>query len=147
MHLTRSVRHFVACYRFWYRTAAVVPRVPNFRVQRAISARDIRSLDDRPAGRTSEIDSIGSGRESPTRPDLPMSAIDRFREVVDQYGRGMATDLAFAVVWVTLVEALFTLVQGPQWAYYLFMVAGIVAYFGFFASFDGRTSGGNGDGS
>lgn len=109
-------------------------------------ARDIESLDDRPAGRTFGIDSIGSGRESPTRPDLSMSAIDRVREVVDRHGRGMATDLAFAVIWVTLVEVLFALVQGPQWAYYLFMVAGIVAYFGFFASVDARTSEGNGDG-
>ncbi len=75
-----------------------------------------------------------------------MSAIDRFRNAVEQHGRGMATDLAFAVVWVTLVEVFFAFVDGPQWAYYLFMVAGIVAYFGFFASLDARTEK-NGDGS
>lgn len=43
---------------------------------------------------------------------------------------GILTDLAFAVVWVTLVEALFTVVDGPTWAYYMFMLAGIVTYFG-----------------
>lgn len=63
-----------------------------------------------------------------------MSAIERLRETLSQHGRGLATDLAFAVVWVTLVEAFFTLVEGPQWAYYLFMLAGVIAYFGFFAS-------------
>jgi hypothetical protein len=63
-----------------------------------------------------------------------VSAIERLRETLSQHGRGLATDLAFAVVWVTLVEAFFTLVEGPQWAYYLFMLAGVIAYFGFFAS-------------
>lgn len=43
---------------------------------------------------------------------------------------GVLTDLAFAVVWVTLIEALFTVVDGPTWAYYMFMLAGIAAYFG-----------------
>lgn len=48
---------------------------------------------------------------------------------------GMLTDLAFAVVWVTMVETIFTLLDGPTWAYYLFMVAGIAAYFGLIWSF------------
>ena len=65
-----------------------------------------------------------------------MSTIERLRNVVDQHGRGMATDLAFALVWVTIVEAFFAFVQGPQWAYYMFMLGGIVAYFGFFATFE-----------
>lgn len=73
-----------------------------------------------------------------------MSAIERLREVVDRHGRGLAMDLAFAVVWVTLVEVIFTVLQGPRWAYYMFMLAGIVAYFGFFASLKART-GENGD--
>jgi len=68
-----------------------------------------------------------------------VSAIDRLRETLSQHGRGLATDLAFAVVWVTLVEAFFTLVEGPQWAYYLFMLAGVIAYFGFFASVEQAT--------
>jgi hypothetical protein len=48
----------------------------------------------------------------------------------------MVTDLLFALVWVTLVEVFFTVVEGPQWAYYLFMLAGVAAYFGFFWSLD-----------
>lgn len=47
---------------------------------------------------------------------------------------GMLTDLAFAVVWVTMVEVLFRVVDGPTWAYYLFMLSGIVAYYGLIAS-------------
>lgn len=48
----------------------------------------------------------------------------------------MLTDLAFAVVWVTLISVFFDLVDGPQWAYYMFMLAGIVAYYGFMGSVD-----------
>ena len=65
-----------------------------------------------------------------------MSAGDRLSEYVRRNRWGLLTDLAFAVVWVTLVEVVFALLDGPQWAYYLFMLAGIVAYFGFFASAD-----------
>lgn len=63
-----------------------------------------------------------------------MSAIDRLQTALSEHGRGLATDLVFAIVWVTFVEALFALVEGPQWAYYMFMLAGVIAYFGFFAS-------------
>lgn len=48
--------------------------------------------------------------------------------------RGMLGDLVFALVWVTLVNAFFQLVDGPNWAYYMMMVAGVVAYFGFIFS-------------
>lgn len=48
----------------------------------------------------------------------------------------MVSDLLFALVWVTIVEVFFTFVDGPQWAYYTFMLAGVVAYFGFFWSLD-----------
>ncbi len=47
---------------------------------------------------------------------------------------GILTDLAFAVVWVTLVEVLFQFVDGPTWAYYLCMVSGIVAYYALITS-------------
>ena len=43
---------------------------------------------------------------------------------------GMFVDLVFAIAWVTMVELLFRVVDGPTWAYYLLMVSGIVAYFG-----------------
>ena len=61
-----------------------------------------------------------------------MTSADRLRE----HGPGMLTDLAFAVVWVTVVSLLFEAVDGPRWAYYLFMFAGVVAYFGFFWSLE-----------
>jgi hypothetical protein len=37
---------------------------------------------------------------------------------------------------VTLVNALFRVVDGPTWAYYLLMAAGVVAYYGFFLSLE-----------
>lgn len=62
-----------------------------------------------------------------------MNGIDRLREFVATNGTGMAFDLLFAVCWVGLVGILFEFVfrGGPQWAYYLMMLAGIPAYFGF----------------
>ena len=37
---------------------------------------------------------------------------------------------------MTLVNALFRVVDGPTWAHYLFMAAGVVAYYGFFLSLE-----------
>lgn len=65
-----------------------------------------------------------------------MTIIDRVRDYVREHRSGMLVDLVFAVVWVTIVSLIFDVVAGPQWAYYLFMFAGVVAYFGFFASLD-----------
>jgi hypothetical protein len=48
----------------------------------------------------------------------------------------MLTDLVFAIAWVTLVNVIFELLDGPDWAYYMFMLAGIVAYFGMVWSFE-----------
>lgn len=53
---------------------------------------------------------------------------------VREHRSGMVADLVFAVVWVTLVTALFDVLQGPQWAYYVCMFGGIVAHYGFFTS-------------
>ncbi|SFG46035.1 hypothetical protein SAMN04488063_2120 [Halopelagius inordinatus] len=61
-----------------------------------------------------------------------MSLVDTLRE----HGSGMLADLTFAIVWVTGVSLFFEFVDGPQWAYYMFMLAGVVAYFGFFWSLD-----------
>lgn len=55
----------------------------------------------------------------------------RIGEYVRENRHGMLGDLVFAVVWVTAVNAFFRLVDGPTWAYYMFMVAGILAYYGF----------------
>lgn len=59
-----------------------------------------------------------------------MGVIDSVREQKS----GMMADLVFAIAWVVGVNLLFDLTNGPQWAYYLCMFAGVVAYFGFFAS-------------
>lgn len=63
-----------------------------------------------------------------------MSIVQTVREHVREHRGGMVFDLVFAVAWVTVVSLLFDLVNGPQWAYYLCMGAGVVAYFGFVAS-------------
>lgn len=65
-----------------------------------------------------------------------MSIVDSIRDHVREHRSGMVSDLLFALAWVTLVEVFFTVVDGPQWAYYLFMLAGIAAYFGFFWSLE-----------
>ncbi|ELY74470.1 hypothetical protein [Natrinema pallidum] len=67
-----------------------------------------------------------------------MSVIDRVREHIADNGTGMIYDLLFAVVWVALVRFLFdfVFVDAPRWAFYMFMLAGIVAYFGFFFSLE-----------
>ncbi len=53
---------------------------------------------------------------------------------------GVLVDLLFAVVWVTMVDLLFQVIDGPTYAYWMLMLAGIVAYFGFFASLEVATS-------
>ena len=65
------------------------------------------------------------------------SLVDTLRE----HGSGMMADLAFAVAWVMGVSLFFDFVNGPQWAYYLFMLAGVAAYFGFFWSLDAAREG------
>jgi hypothetical protein len=67
-----------------------------------------------------------------------MSLADRLREQIAENRTGMVYDFAFAVVWVGLVSFLFDAVfmSAPQWAFYMFMLAGIPAYFGFFWSLE-----------
>ena len=62
--------------------------------------------------------------------------VDRVRSQVAENRTGMLQDLTFAVVWVTLVSLLFDFAfpGAPQWVLYMFMLAGIPAYFGFFFS-------------
>jgi len=64
---------------------------------------------------------------------MTMSLVDRLRDHASENRTGMLHDLMFAVVWVGFVSILFdfVFVSAPTWAYYLFMVAGIPAYFGF----------------
>lgn len=63
-----------------------------------------------------------------------MSLREDVRTHVRENRSGMLADLAFAVVWVTAVTALFDVLHGPQWAYYLCMLGGVVAHYGFFTS-------------
>lgn len=72
-----------------------------------------------------------------------MSLVDRLRDHAREHRGGMVYDLVFAVVWVGIVSMLFdfVFVGAPTWAYYLFMLAGIPAYFGFFASLEAATAG------
>ena len=66
------------------------------------------------------------------------SFADRVRSHVSENRTGMLHDLAFAVVWVTLVSLLydFAFATAPQWVFYMFMLVGIPAYFGFFISLE-----------
>ena len=65
-----------------------------------------------------------------------MSIIDAIRDHVSEHREGMLFDLVFAIAWVTLVSLIFEVVDGPRWAYYLLMFAGVVAYFGFVTSWE-----------
>ena len=67
-----------------------------------------------------------------------MSLDDRLREHVREHKSGMLYDLMFAVVWVGMVALLFdfVFVGAPQWVFYMFMLAGVPAYFGFFWSLE-----------
>lgn len=63
-----------------------------------------------------------------------MTVVREWLETARNERWGILTDLAFAVVWVTLVEVLFQFVDGPTWGYYLCMVSGIVAYYALITS-------------
>ena len=62
------------------------------------------------------------------------NALERLGAYVRENRHGMFTDLVFAVAWVTLVNVIFRLVDGSTRAYYPFMLAGVLAYYGFIAS-------------
>jgi len=58
-------------------------------------------------------------------------------EHVDEHRGGMVVDFVFALAWVTVVTVVFDLLPGgPQWLYYLTLLGGVVAYYGFFWSLD-----------
>jgi len=66
------------------------------------------------------------------------SLAERVRSQVSENRGGMVQDLVFAIAWVTLVSLLydFAFASAPQWVLYLFMLAGIPAYYGFFLSLE-----------
>ncbi|SHL35976.1 MULTISPECIES: hypothetical protein [Haladaptatus] len=65
-----------------------------------------------------------------------MSLTGTVLDHVREHRSGMVVDLAFAVIWVAVVSALFDALPAPTWAYHLSLFAGVVAYFGFFASLE-----------
>jgi hypothetical protein len=65
-----------------------------------------------------------------------MSVVDTIRRHVREHRRGMVVDLLFAVVWVGVVTAVFDVLSGPRSIYYLTLLGGIVAYYGFFWSLE-----------
>ena len=66
------------------------------------------------------------------------SVADRARRIVSENGTGMLQDLLFAFAWVGLASLLydFAFPTAPRWVLYMFMLAGIPAYFGFFVSLE-----------
>lgn len=60
---------------------------------------------------------------------------DTVVETVREHGSGMFFDFVFAVVWVTAMTAVHGALGGPEWAYYVLLLAGVPAYFVFHASF------------
>jgi hypothetical protein len=74
----------------------------------------------------------------PTDDPDEKSLAERVRSHVSENRTGMVQDLAFAIAWVTLVSLLydFAFASAPRWVLYLFMVAGVPAYFGFFVSLE-----------
>ncbi|MXV61048.1 hypothetical protein GS429_03030 [Natronorubrum sp. JWXQ-INN-674] len=69
-----------------------------------------------------------------------MTSVREWIQEVRQDRWGLLVDLVFAIVWVTMVDLLFRVLDGPDWAYYMLMLAGIAAYFVFFASLEMATS-------
>lgn len=78
-----------------------------------------------------------------SRSEQPTSLAGRLRAHARENRSGMLADLAFAVVWVAMISLLFqTLFAGaPTWVFYMFMLSGIPAYFGFFLSLAVATRG------
>jgi len=76
--------------------------------------------------------------EPPDDEPIDPTVADRARTLLGENGTGMLRDLLFAVAWVGLASVLYDLrfATAPQWVLYMFMLAGIPAYFGFFISLE-----------
>lgn len=70
-----------------------------------------------------------------------MSRLEAVGEHVREHRSGMLVDLVFAVAWVTAVSVVFDLLGAPEWAHYLAMAGGVVAYYGFFWSLEAARDG------
>ena len=70
---------------------------------------------------------------------MPMASglLETIGEHLREHRSGMLVDLVFALAWVTVVTLVFDLLPGgPQWLYYLTLLGGVIAYYGFFASLE-----------
>ena len=65
-----------------------------------------------------------------------MSVVDVVRAHVREHRTGMVVDLVFALTWVTVVTVLFDALSAPRSIYYLTLLGGVVAYYGFFWSLE-----------
>lgn len=67
-----------------------------------------------------------------------MSLGDRLQNHLRDNRQGMVHDALFALGWVGFISILFdfVFVSAPTWAYYLFLLSGVPAYFGFFWSLE-----------
>jgi hypothetical protein len=70
--------------------------------------------------------------------------LETIGEHLREHRSGMLVDLVFALAWVTVVTLVFDLLPGgPQWLYYLTLLGGVIAYYGFFASLEAVRESGN----
>ncbi|MFC7019264.1 MULTISPECIES: hypothetical protein [Haloarcula] len=62
-----------------------------------------------------------------------MSRLEAIGRHIREHRSGMVVDMVFAIAWVTVVTVVLdVLMSAPQWLYYLTLLGGIVAYYGFF---------------
>ncbi|MFC7026532.1 hypothetical protein ACFQJ5_01315 [Halomicroarcula sp. GCM10025324] len=73
-----------------------------------------------------------------------MSRLEAIGRHIQEHRSGMVVDMVFAIAWVTVVTVVLDVLMGaPQWLYYLTLLGGIVAYYGFFWTLDAVTAGGD----
>lgn len=65
-----------------------------------------------------------------------MSWLARIGTHIYENKDGMFFDFVFALAWVTIVSVFIAIVDGPAWAKYVLLAAGIPAYFGFVYSLE-----------
>jgi hypothetical protein len=69
-----------------------------------------------------------------------MSRLEAIGRHIQEHRSGMVVDMVFAIAWVTVVTVVLDVLMGaPQWLYYLTLLGGIVAYYGFFWTLEAVT--------
>ncbi|MFC6863873.1 hypothetical protein ACFQGE_10385 [Halomicroarcula sp. GCM10025817] len=70
-----------------------------------------------------------------------MSRLEAIGRHIQEHRSGMVVDMVFAIAWVTVVTVVLDVLMGaPQWLYYLTLLGGIVAYYGFFWTLEAVSS-------